>query len=137
LEPSLRQSAIQLKAEFNEDAEISADLNQLKQAILNLIRNAAESIGRQGTITLRTLPTLIRTGGDKRNAVAVEVEDTGQGIPGNVRKRLFDPFFTTKQEGTGLGLSIAARIAHAHGGVIELGTMTGRGALFRIVLPTL
>jgi signal transduction histidine kinase len=49
---------------------------------------------------------------------------------------LFDPFFTTKETGTGLGLSISARIAHAHGGVIEAASEPGRGAVFRIVLPT-
>jgi signal transduction histidine kinase len=136
LESSLRRSEIELKSEFKADPEITADPNQLKQAILNLINNAAESIGRKGTITLRTLPALLRLGGRKRAAVAVEVEDTGQGIPPKVRKRLFDPFFTTKENGTGLGLSISARIAHAHGGAIEFGSVAGHGAVFRIVLPT-
>jgi nitrogen-specific signal transduction histidine kinase len=111
-------------------------VNQLKQAILNLVNNAAESIGRNGTITLRTVSAHLRLGAGKQAAVAVEVEDTGPGISPKVGKRLFDPFFTTKQNGTGLGLSIAARIAHAHGGLIEFGSVPGHGAVFRIVLPT-
>jgi signal transduction histidine kinase len=135
MEVGLEEAQIKLKSEFRIDPEITADVNQLKQAILNLVNNAAESIGRNGTITLRTLPALLRLGGHRRPAVAIEVKDTGKGIPTKVRKRLFDPFFTTKQDGTGLGLSIAARIAHAHGGVIEFDSAPGQGAVFRIVIP--
>jgi signal transduction histidine kinase len=136
LESSLRESHIELKSEFRADPEITADVNQLKQAILNLVRNAADSIGRNGTITLRTLATFVRGRGRKNPALAIEVQDTGQGISPETRQRLFDPFYTTKENGTGLGLSIAARIAHSHGGFIEVDSVpAGHGAIFRIVLP--
>jgi signal transduction histidine kinase len=137
VEASLRQSGIQLQSEFADNPEIKADVNQLKQAILNLVNNAAESIGRNGRITLRSVPAWLRLGKTRQAALAIEVEDNGPGIDPKVRNRLFDPFFTTKETGTGLGLSIAARIAHAHGGAIEFGSAPGHGALFRIVLPAL
>jgi signal transduction histidine kinase len=65
----------------------------------------------------------------------VEVEDTGPGIPEEIREKIFDPFFSTKKDGTGLGLAIAARIIDKHGGVLEFETHHGRGTVFRIVLP--
>jgi len=131
LRPALVKSAIDLKTDFQADPEISADPNQIKQALLNLVNNAAESIGQKGTITLRT-----RFLAHRRAPLAVvEVQDTGPGIAPEVQKRLFDPFFTTKASGTGLGLSITARIVSQHGGAIECVSEPGRGALFRILLP--
>jgi signal transduction histidine kinase len=135
LEPSLRKSDIQLKTDFQADAEITGDPNQLKQALLNLMNNAAESIIRDGTITLRTREAARRSKGRKSPAIALEVADTGNGISPEAQKRLFDPFFTTKENGTGLGLSITARIVHAHGGTIECEAAPGYGALLRILLP--
>jgi len=134
IEPSLRKAEIALKTEFETAPEVLADVNQLKQAVLNLVKNAAESIGRAGTITLRIVPSFLRRLGRKEAAVAIEVHDTGSGIPPEVQKRLFDPFFTTKENGTGLGLSIAARIANAHRGLIEFDSAEG-GAVFRLILP--
>ena len=135
LEPSLRSTQIKLATDFGGGGEIRADANQLKQVVLNIVKNAAESIGRDGTITLRTRPAFLRSGRQRKPAVAIEIKDTGRGIPPDVQPRLFDPFFTTKENGTGLGLSITARIVHAHGGVIESQSQLGRGALFRVVLP--
>jgi signal transduction histidine kinase len=135
LEPSLRKSEIQIKTDFQADAEITTDPNQLKQALLNLVNNAAESITRGGAITLRTREATLRSKGRKFPAIALEVADTGKGISPEAQKRLFDPFFTTKENGTGLGLSITARIVHAHGGMIECESAPGHGALLRILLP--
>jgi two-component system NtrC family sensor kinase len=135
LEPSLRNAGIRLRTDFRCDPEIHADANQLKQALLNLVNNAAESIGHDGTITLRTRLVTWRGKEGRLPGVALEVEDTGKGIPAEVRGRLFDPFFTTKENGTGLGLSITERIAFAHGGMVELESEPGRGALFRVLLP--
>jgi len=135
LQPSLAKSGIELRAEFASDPELSIDPNQFRQALLNLANNAADSIGRDGTITLRTRSATLRRGRRRVEAVAVEVQDTGRGIPRDVQQRLFDPFFTTKENGTGLGLSITARIIHAHDGWIECDPSPRRGALFRILLP--
>ncbi len=134
LRPQLEKDAISLKLEDSESAWVRADTQQIKQVLINLIDNAADSIGRDGTIILR-----IRTDarfGRRGAAVAVmDVSDNGKGIPPEVRKRLFDPFFTTKEGGTGLGLSIAARIIQKHGGELRYQTELRRGTTFSIVLP--
>lgn len=133
--PALSKANIQLKTEFEADPVLQADPAQLKQVLINLVRNAAESIGRDGVITLRTR-TEVRPRAKPPATVAIlEVEDTGEGIPPEVQKRLFDPFFTTKPSGTGLGLSIAARILEKHGGTLEFKTEPKRGTTFRLVLP--
>lgn len=135
LEPELRQSHIELKEEFLADPFIHADPAQLKQVLINLVKNAADAIGADGTITLRSRSETQGTGRRASVRVLLEVEDTGPGIAPDVQKRLFDPFFTTKASGTGLGLSLAARMVEKNGGRIEYATAPGRGSTFRIVLP--
>jgi signal transduction histidine kinase len=134
-QPELEKNGIELKCEFLADPQVHADGPQLKQVFINLIKNAAESIGQRGTITLRTRTQPGRLGGRALHVAVLEVEDTGQGIRPEVQKRLFDPFFTTKETGTGLGLSIAARILEKHGGALEYQTQAGRGAVFSVILP--
>jgi signal transduction histidine kinase len=73
--------------------------------------------------------------GRDSKVVVLEVEDTGAGIPPEVRERLFTPFFSTKEGGTGLGLAIAARIVNQHGGELTFDTQLHRGTTFRVVLP--
>lgn len=133
--PKLQKDGVHLKCEFLAAPHINADPQQLKQALINLINNAAESIEETGTITLRTHTKLARLGTRATQVAVLEVEDTGKGIPPEVRKRLFDPFFTTKEAGTGLGLSITARIVEKHGGALEYQTQAGRGTIFSIILP--
>ena len=135
LEPELRKSHIELKEEFLADPLIHADPAQLKQVLINLVKNAADAIGADGTITLRTRSETQGAGRRASVRALLEVEDTGPGIAPEVQKRLFDPFFTTKASGTGLGLSLAARMVEKHGGRLEYATAPGRGSTFRIVLP--
>ncbi|MBL9170050.1 MAG: hypothetical protein JNN07_20115 [Verrucomicrobiales bacterium] len=132
--PALTQARIELKKEFLVEPEIQADPNQLRQVLINLVQNAAESIGREGTITLRTRTQKPHRGAVETRAV-VEVEDDGKGVSQEVQHRLFDPFYTTKANGTGLGLSIAARLVEKHGGALEYQPGPERGAIFRLVLP--
>jgi signal transduction histidine kinase len=127
LKPQLEKSAITLKLEPSETAWVRADTHQIKEVLINLIQNGADSIGRQGAITLRAH--------DEDSSVVLEVADTGKGIPAEVQQRLFDPFFTTKEGGTGLGLPIAARIVEKHGGELRYQTQPNRGTTFAIVLP--
>ena len=138
LAPELRKSAVDLVLDGAVAIAIKADAHQIKQVLINLVRNAAESISESGKtsgkVTLRARGT--RLAKDGPHAVALEIEDTGGGIPPEVQKRLFDPFFTTKPSGTGLGLSIAARIVGKHGGALEFETQAGRGTTFRVILPT-
>jgi signal transduction histidine kinase len=131
----LKKAAIELKAEPADGAWVRADPQQLKQVLINLVQNSADSIGRNGVITLR-----VRNGSgsghkDNGQAVVLEVADNGKGIPPEVRKRLFDPFFTTKEGGTGLGLPIAARIVEKHGGELRYQTELRRGTTFSVILP--
>ena len=131
----LEASGIEIKLQPAPAASIRADPQQLEQVLINLVQNAAESIGHRGTITLRGFGTRAQLQGRLMPAVALEVADTGTGIPADVQKRLFDPFFTTKPAGTGLGLSIAARIVESHGGALQYQTELNRGTVFRVLLP--
>ena len=103
---------------------IHSDRDQTIQAVLNVLLNALEAMPQGGRMTIRT---------DLRNGQATfEVQDTGSGIPDEIRAHLFDPFFTTKKKGTGLGLAQVASIMEGFGGRVEIGNAPGRGA--RIVL---
>jgi signal transduction histidine kinase len=137
MKPQLQPSGIELKLEILQPAWIAADTHQLKQVLINLIQNAADSIGKNGRITLRLKLGHASFAGKVRPAAVVSVQDNGKGIPPSVQKRLFDPFFTTKEEGTGLGLPIAARIVEKHGGLLNYRTEVNRGTIFQIVLPAI
>ena len=137
IQAQLQPSAIDLKLEIQQRAWIAADTHQLKQVLINLIQNSADSIGKNGKIILRLKAGQASFGGGARPAAMVSVEDNGKGIPPEVQKRLFDPFFTTKEGGTGLGLAIAARIVEKHGGLLSYTTEVNRGTIFEIVLPEL
>ena len=103
------------------------DPAQIKQVLVNLIKNAMQAMTKGGALTLQT--------GEGRDGIWFSVGDTGGGIPQEKINRIFDPFFTTKKKGTGLGLMIVQRIVREHGGRIELESRVGQGTLFRIWLP--
>ncbi len=106
---------------------VQVDRQLISHALMNLIKNACEAIGRDGTITIST-----RERGD---FVEIEVADDGPGVDRSIERDIFRPFFSTKPAGTGLGLPIAARIAALHGGGIFLRPEPGKGAAFVIRLP--
>jgi len=92
--------------------KVPHDPPRLRQAFLNLLRNGMEAAGRGGTVRLCA---------QKANpGVLVRVEDSGKGVPEDVRERLFEPFFTTKSEGTGLGLTLTKEIVADHRGGLAL-----------------
>ena len=134
MSPSLESRGVRLVVESKSGLRIRGDSGHLKQALVNLVRNAAEAIDRGGTITLRARAARASLGGQETDAVILEVADDGKGIPPEVEKRLFDPFFSTKEAGTGLGLPIAARIVEKHGGIMQYDTKLGHGTTFGIVL---
>ncbi|HUJ09909.1 MAG TPA: ATP-binding protein [Verrucomicrobiae bacterium] len=133
--PQCEKQRIELKVETTDGARLLADPQQMKQVLINLIQNAADSIEMDGKITLRARPDKALLAKNACNTVVIEVEDTGPGIPPAVQRRLFDPFFSTKEGGTGLGLSIAAQIVNNHGGKLEFQTQSSAGTRFAIVLP--
>jgi two-component system, NtrC family, sensor kinase len=103
------------------------DEAQLRQALLNLLRNAREAMPGGGPIDVRVTA--------EGMGVVVDVNDRGGGIPEEIRARVFDPFFSTKGEGTGLGLAITRHIVRAHGGSVTCETREGGGTCFRVALP--
>ena len=136
LAPELAGDRIALRVEGAADGTLlCADPQQLRQVLINLVRNAAESIGQRGRITLRGRRDRLLLRGEHRAVLVLEVQDTGAGIPADIQARLFDPFFTTKPTGTGLGLSISMRILEKHGGTLQFQTEPGRGTTFGLVLP--
>lgn len=135
LAAQLEQAGIRLAQESTEAIPIKVDTGQIQQVLINLVQNAADSIGRGGTITLRARRSRQQLGDGPSEVAILEVSDTGKGIPPEVEKRLFDPFFTTKEKGTGLGLAMAARIVEMNGGRLQYKTQVHHGSTFGIVLP--
>ncbi|MEK1890066.1 MAG: nitrogen regulation protein NR(II) [Phyllobacterium sp.] len=132
---------------FHEDYDPSlpyvfANRDQLVQVFLNLVKNAAESIGpnEPGEITLSTAfrPGIRLSVPGMRNRVSLPLEftvqDTGPGVSSDIMPHLFDPFVTTKPNGSGLGLALVAKIVGDHGGVIECDSIP-RKTTFRILMP--
>ncbi|MBI1385485.1 MAG: two-component sensor histidine kinase [Rhizobiales bacterium] len=123
--------------------EIRGDRDRLIQAVLNLVKNAAEAVSGfrgDGLIVLRTAyrPGLRLSLPGTRERIflplMIAIEDNGPGIPDDVRGHLFDPFFTTKPSGSGLGLALVAKIVADHEGIIECDSEAGR-TVFRLLLP--
>ncbi len=109
-----------------EISPLVADREKLRQILTNLLLNALQAMQGEGTLTLRS-----RTEGDE---VVVEVQDTGPGIAPELHEAIFHPFFTTKGNGTGLGLATCSSIVQGMGGILELESEPGEGALFRVRL---
>jgi two-component system NtrC family sensor kinase len=109
---------------------INSDAPLLRQVILNLLNNAIQAVGEDGTVTVLTRVT-------DANQVVFEVDDTGPGISQENLAQIFDPFFTTKPQGkgTGLGLSICHGIIERLGGKISATSIEGQGASFIVKLP--
>lgn len=107
---------------------LTADAGQLRQVLLNLCLNSFDAMPTGGELRLQ-----IRT--PDNSSVAIEVSDTGTGIPSTMMPRLFTPFASNKDTGLGLGLVISKRIVEDHGGVIDAGNRVGRGAIFVVKLP--
>ncbi|MFY9986770.1 MAG: ATP-binding protein [Chthoniobacterales bacterium] len=131
----LSKANIELTIEALAESMIQVDPNQLKQVLLNLVQNAADSIEEHGKIVLRAAVERANLDGRAANVAVLEVQDNGKGISVEAQKRLFDPFYTTKPSGTGLGLSIAARIIERHGGALRYESEVGHGTTFGILLP--
>jgi PAS domain S-box-containing protein len=106
---------------------VAVDARLVRQAVLNVAVNAVQAMPRGGRITIRT-----RRDGDQ---ALLEIEDTGPGIPDEVRERMFEPFFTTKASGTGLGLAVVKRIVEGHGGAVTVRSAPGVGTVFALRFP--
>ena len=128
LEPEIDNREVKLEQHFASELPTAPlDEVQVKQALVNLIKNAVQAMTQGGTLTLTTIA--------ETDGVWVHVADTGGGIPQEKINRIFQPYFTTKEKGTGLGLMIVQRIVREHGGRIELESNTGEGTTFRLWFP--
>lgn len=116
--------------------ELDADREQLIQVFFNLIGNAAQAIGDDGTITLRTRAQRLFTigGVQHRLVLRVDVIDTGSGIDEDLLPRIFLPMVTARAEGSGMGLPIAQYLVHLHSGLIECDSRPGE-TVFSVFLP--
>jgi signal transduction histidine kinase len=113
---------------------VRIDEEQLRQVLINLVKNAEEAMGNAGevTVTTRSRPSASATG-----YVEIAVQDNGPGMTPERLQNLFVPFFTTKPRGTGLGLAISQRLVQSMGGRIEVASQSGVGSVFTILLPVL
>ncbi len=119
--------------------DIDLDRDQIVQALLNLVQNAATALDGQGTITLRSRAANNFTIGEIRHRViaSIEIEDDGPGIPRELQDSVFYPLVTSRPEGTGLGLPAAQELISRHGGLIEFESRPGRTVFFvRLPLST-
>ncbi|MFZ5571056.1 MAG: ATP-binding protein [Thermodesulfobacteriota bacterium] len=138
-------TTISLQPMIRSHSSVLADLGQLHQVIINLCTNAVQAMP-EGRGVLRVSVTDVAIG-ESGNHIAdlapgsyvrLSVEDTGHGIPEEIRDRIFEPYFSTKlrREGTGLGLSVVHGIVKSHGGAIFVSSEPGKGTVFDVYLPT-
>jgi signal transduction histidine kinase len=103
------------------------DVNLMAQVFGNLFLNAKDAMAAGGQLTIRT--------SSHKNALEVQIEDTGAGIPRENFDKIYNPFFTTKTDGIGLGLAVVFRILEQHQAHINVASQVGRGTKFTIILP--
>ena len=129
-QPELDRDSIRVEKRLADDCPlVSINADGMIQVLLNLFRNAIESMEGGGVLTIQTAYNSVN------QAVQIYIKDTGRGILPDVASRLFDPFYTTKQKGTGLGLAISQQIIEEHGGTIEVDVTQTQGATFIVTLP--
>jgi signal transduction histidine kinase len=121
-----KKDHLDIKIDVEPTIMCLCDVNQMKQALLNLMLNAMEAIGANGSIRIEAEL--------KDEKILLRISDSGPGIPEDIIGSIFDPYFTTKENGTGLGLSIVHRIVSMHNGSITASN-SGNGAAFTIILP--
>ena len=120
-------SAVSVVDELDpETVRIKVDVEEMKQALRNVISNAVESMPMGGTLTIGS-----QVG---RRLVCIYIKDTGSGVSEEVRKEMFTPFFTTKARGTGLGLAVVRKAITRHKGKLFIKSELGKGTSFRIYL---
>ncbi|HEX4823685.1 MAG TPA: HAMP domain-containing sensor histidine kinase [Candidatus Polarisedimenticolaceae bacterium] len=138
MEPSARRRGISVAFQCPpEPPRVVADVDQIQQVALNLLKNALAATRDGGHISIRVGPGRIESPDGPIPAARLEIEDDGCGMTEDVRARLFEPFFTTRENegGTGLGLPVVQSIVRAHGGSLGVVTSPGSGTKFTIDLP--
>lgn len=128
VEEEARTKGISINSNLDgQQSLVPMDVDKLQQALLNILKNAMESIAGKGEITIRVEKS---TG-----KVNLKMSDTGAGLGPEDLEKIFNPEYTTKEKGLGLGLPIAHEIIRGHNGVIKVESRLGAGTTFNIVLP--
>ena len=122
----VKNQPVKINMELTKLPPVKADKAMIQQALLNLILNATEAMPDGGLLTIRSRLD--------NGYVTVDINDTGAGIPAEIRDKIFDPFFTTKSDGTGLGLSIVYNIMAIHNGEVAFNS-NREGTTFTLKLP--
>jgi PAS domain S-box-containing protein len=128
-EVEAKEKGIQVTRSLKNLPTMRVDPDELKKAVLNIMRNGIQATPSGGSLHVRSY--LI----EKQKDVIIEIEDSGYGISREKLSKIFQPYFSTKEKGTGLGLSIGYRIISDHKGKIEVKSEEGKGTVFRIKLP--
>jgi signal transduction histidine kinase len=105
----------------------SGNAENLKQCLINLVKNALEAMPDGGTLTLRAARS--------DSYVRIDVEDTGRGIPADLQEKIFSPFVTTKNKGSGLGLAMTRKVIQEMGGKVSLESGEGKGTCVSLFVP--
>jgi signal transduction histidine kinase len=130
LRPDMAERSVDLVLDSgSEGPVVSVDRDQMKQVLINLVRNASEAMDGDGE---RRIEVRVVTSDD---TVMLSVKDTGRGMEEEDMEHIFEPFFSTKEGGTGLGLSLTRHVVDEHGGRIECFSDRAKGTTFVISLP--
>ncbi|MEL7025199.1 MAG: ATP-binding protein [Pseudomonadota bacterium] len=123
------KGGIEVRKNLGDLPPVTCSPSQINQVLLNLIKNAADAMGRDGVLTITTWA--------ENDRALISVKDTGEGMDEDTLSKIRDPFFTTKEvgKGTGLGLSISQKIIDAHDGSLDIQSQVGKGSTFTISLP--
>ncbi len=126
---------VRIQTELRSVPPVEGDPYTLQEVLFNLCTNALAAMPSGGTLSIRSYP-LGRKDDDQMDSVAIDVSDTGEGIPRNLLERIFEPFFTTRADagGTGLGLSLCRMLISEMGGRIEVRSALGHGTTFTVIL---
>ncbi len=134
---AIQQKGISLSTAFDENApDVMVDQKQIQQVMLNILQNAVDASPENGAIAVATRSMESSDGGMAGPGVEITVQDSGSGIPPEMKAVLFEPFRTTKSGGTGLGLALSKYIIGRHRGDIGLESPPNGGTLVRIILPS-
>ncbi|GBC92560.1 Sporulation kinase E [bacterium HR15] len=127
LAPYFKEAKITAQLEIAGEPSAHLDPVRIEQVLRNLIQNAIQAMPNGGRLFLRA--------GEQNNRVYLQVQDTGEGIPTEIREKIFSPFYTTRTRGTGLGLSIVQKIVQAHQGEVCVECPAEGGSIFTVWLP--
>jgi len=133
MEAECQRLGVQVRRNYlTDDRRVELDHDLFYRALVNIFANALQAMPNGGTLYLQTS---VMNGREGHSLFELQIQDTGQGIPKEVKKKIFNPFFTTREKGTGLGLAIVQAIIDNHNGEIEVNSQEGKGTTIIIRLP--